>query len=286
MPLAGWTLVERVLGWLHSQNVGKVVLNLHHLPDTITRVVGDGAHLSLSVRYSWEFPILGSAGGPRRALPLLDSDSFLIINGDTLCDVDLDALALAHESSRADVTLAVVRNPAPDHYNGIVADRNRRITGFVPKGRAADSWHFVGVQLARASMFESLPDGVAAETVAGIYRDHVSAGDRTLAVFPVDGAFLDVGTPRDYLIAALALAGSGNAIEDGAGISSSARVTESVVWGDSSIGPDVDLTRCIVASAAIPAGFKASDSVLVPSAVVRPSDNATVMGDIAKFSIA
>ena len=48
-----------------------VVLNLHHLPETIAAVVGDGADLGVRVRYSWEQPVLGSAGGPRHALPLL-----------------------------------------------------------------------------------------------------------------------------------------------------------------------------------------------------------------------
>ena len=51
--------------------VTDAVLNLHHLPHTLTRLVGDGTDLGMRVRYSWEMPVLGSAGGPRRALPLL-----------------------------------------------------------------------------------------------------------------------------------------------------------------------------------------------------------------------
>jgi NDP-sugar pyrophosphorylase family protein len=285
MPLGGRTLIERVLGWLQQQNVGKVVLNLHHLPESITRVVGDGAHLGLSVRYSWESPILGSAGGPRRALPLLDSDSFLIINGDTLCDVDLGALARAHDASGADVTLAAVPNPAPDRYNGIVTDEDHRITGFVPKGRAGDSWHFVGIQIVKASVFESVSDGAPAETIGGIYRERVAAGDRRFAILPVNRAFFDVGTPQDYLTAALAMADSDNAIEPGARISPRARVTESVVWANSEIGQDVELNRCVVAATAIPAGFKARDSILLPPTLVRPSDGASVTGNIARFPL-
>ena|SRR5690348_8544556 len=83
VPLGERTLVERVLEWLAGFGVDEVVVNLHHLPATITGVLGDGRHLGLSVRYSWEQPILGSAGGPRRALPLLSSDPVLVVNGDT-----------------------------------------------------------------------------------------------------------------------------------------------------------------------------------------------------------
>ena len=63
-------------------------------------MVGDGRDLGVRVRYSWENPVLGSAGGPRRALPLLDADRFLIVNGDTLTDLDLDGLAASHARQR------------------------------------------------------------------------------------------------------------------------------------------------------------------------------------------
>src|SRR5204863_216040 len=85
--------------WLVGQGIHDIVLNLHHLPATITRTVGDGSDLNARVRYSWENPVLGSAGGPKRALPLLvdsvatthgsrsaNSGRFLIVKGDRLTD--------------------------------------------------------------------------------------------------------------------------------------------------------------------------------------------------------
>src|SRR5947207_13722477 len=109
VPIAGQPLVTRIIRWLAGQQVRDLVLNLHHLPETITRNVGDGSGLGARVRYSWEFPILGSAGGPRKALPLLPDDDFFIINGDTLTDVDLLALAKSHRESGALVTMAVLK---------------------------------------------------------------------------------------------------------------------------------------------------------------------------------
>ena len=71
LPVAGQPLVVRILRWLRAGGVTDVVLNLHHLPETLTRIVGDGQDLGVRVRYSWETPVLGSAGGPqtRRAPP-------------------------------------------------------------------------------------------------------------------------------------------------------------------------------------------------------------------------
>ena len=66
LPVAGEALARRVLRWLAGAGVTDAVLNLHHLPHTLTAIVGDGSDLDLRVRYSWEMPVLGSAGGPRR----------------------------------------------------------------------------------------------------------------------------------------------------------------------------------------------------------------------------
>ena len=91
VPVAGQPLVRRILAQLRAAGVSEAVLNLHLLPHTIAGVVGDGSDLGMRVRYSWERPILGSAGGPRLALPLLDESTFLITNGDTLTDAGIPA---------------------------------------------------------------------------------------------------------------------------------------------------------------------------------------------------
>ena len=85
----------------------------------------------MRVRYSWENPVLGSAGGPRHALPLLvdqkpeDAGSFLLINGDTLTDMRLDDIVETHRASGALVTMALTRNPRPDVYGGVVVEHLR-----------------------------------------------------------------------------------------------------------------------------------------------------------------
>src|SRR5712691_11345965 len=100
IPVAGEPLVRRIIAWLAAHGVTDLVLNLHHLPATISSIVGDGRDLGVRVRYSWEQPrILGSAGGPRLAAPIVGTERFFIVNGDTLTDVDLRALADAHSAS-------------------------------------------------------------------------------------------------------------------------------------------------------------------------------------------
>lgn len=282
VPLGSSTLIERLLDWLRREGVRDVVLNLHHLPHSITRVVGDGAHLGLRARYSWEPVILGSAGGPRRALPLMNAETFLIVNGDTLCDFSLASMLDAHERTNADVTLAVVANPAPDQYNGIVLDGEDRVTGWVPKGRAQGSWHFIGVQVARAGVFANLADGVPAESVSGLYQTLLTQPGR-LRAFRPDTSFLDVGTPRDYLEAALSLSGPRPKAQ-GRRPEAEGASGRTVVWPEALVDPGAVLTECIVAgNIEVRAGFNARQAVLVPASVVKTGDRAQVRNGIAVF---
>jgi NDP-sugar pyrophosphorylase family protein len=287
VPLGGRTIIERILEHLWHHGIRDVVLNLHHRAETITRVVGDGAHLGLRVRYSWEQPALGSAGGPRLALPLLEAETFFIVNGDTLSDVPLAPLVGSHKRSRAMATLAVVPNPAPDRYNGIVLDHEHTVFGFVPKGRAHGSWHFVGVQVVQATTFEMLEAGVPAETVAGIYRDMAAHMPGSLHGLPIPARFIDVGTPRDYLSAAFTVtraAESGAVIERGARVDPTARLVRSVVWPEAQIDAGVQLESCIVAGAVrIPSGFRAESATLVPASVARDGDDVRIVDDVAVF---
>jgi mannose-1-phosphate guanylyltransferase len=293
VPVAGRSLVERVLDWLVAQEVTDVVLNLHHRPETITSIVGDGSHMGLRVRYSWEMPLLGSAGGPRHALDLLDAETFFVVNGDTLCDVALAPLANVHHASAAGVTMAVVPNQSPDRYNGLVLDSDDVVTGFVPRGQADGSWHFTGVQVANASVFAGLPDQVPAESVHGVYQTLMRPGTGGLAAHRVDGPFHDVGTPAEYLRTALSLNGSASLAAEGAAstgnrlaaVSDDAHVTRSIVWPGATIDAQAALDECIVTNVYVPRGFAATRSIIVPAEICRPADRARITGDVACFPL-
>src|SRR3954453_19030776 len=142
-PVDGDPLARRTIRWLVSQGVDDLVLNLHHKPESITAAVGDGGDLRARARYSWESPVLGSAGGPRHALPLvLDGASgttFVLVNGDTLTDVALRRMIDHHRRSGALVTMALIPNPRPEKYGGVLLDEAQAITGFTRRGSTEPS---------------------------------------------------------------------------------------------------------------------------------------------------
>jgi len=200
MPIGGEPLVRRILRWLAHEQVADVVVNLHYLPETIAAVVGDGSDLGVRVRYSWEQPaILGSAGGPRHALPIIGSSSFFIVNGDTLTDLPLAPLAEVHTSSGALVTMALIPNREPDRYGGAVLDAGGSVIGFAPRGGSArGSYHVIGVQAAQAEAFEGLTDGEPVNSVRGLYEQLIAATPGSIRGYVSEARFWDIGTPEDY----------------------------------------------------------------------------------------
>jgi mannose-1-phosphate guanylyltransferase len=255
LPVAGKPLVVRILEWLRNGGVSDAVLNLHHLPFTLTGIVGDGSALDMRVRYSWEVPILGSAGGPRRALPLLfagqsgSRHTFLIVNGDTLNDLELPAVIDDHRSSGALVTMALVPNREPEKHRGLLVSPDGAITGRAPIGSREPSFHFFGVQVVEAEAFARVPENTAYETVAGLYLELIAERPGSVRAFRCESQYLDIGTPSDYLATSLRIAAAdGRSISAGARtrIQQSARIDRSVLWDDVVIEDDVMLRECIV----------------------------------------
>ena len=252
LPVGDQAIVERILRWLAGHGVTDAVLNLHHLPHTITSIVGDGVD-GVRVRYSWETPVLGSAGGPRRALPLLGTSPFLIVNGDTLTNVDVGAMVDAHKRSGALVTMAVIPNVEPAKYGGVVVD-GTHVRGFARAGSAEPSYHFIGVQVVEAEVFAPLRDDVPSESVKEVYPALIAARPGSVRAFVSEAEFFDIGTPADYLSTCLRFAPPGSRIPD-PGSRPGARLDECVVWQDVDVADDVRLRRCILTDGVrIPAG--------------------------------
>lgn len=250
IPLAGVPLIVRIIEWLRQGGVTKVVINLHHRPETITTVVGHGAALGVEVRYSWERRLLGSAGGPRHALALLDEDPFLVVNGDTLANVDVAALERAHRHADALVTLAVTPSPAPEKYGGVLLTTDgRHVERFVRPGTAPrHPDHFLGIQVAQHEAFASLADNEPAESVWGHYPVLMRRSSTAVAAHRCAVDFEDIGTIEDYLAATARRMGpAASIIGERCHIAPSAVVRRSVLWDDVHIGAEARVEGCVIA---------------------------------------
>ncbi len=282
-PVDGDALARRTIRWLVGHGIRDLVLNLHHKPETIAAAVGDGQDLGARVRYSWESSVLGSAGGPRHALPLIldgrrpspaggagvAADTFVLVNGDTLTDVDLPAMIRHHHERGALVSMALIPNPRPDKYGGVLVDERGAITAFTRRGSPGPSLHFIGPQVVHASVFADLPDGVPSESVLEVYPRLMRERPGSVIGFAGDWTFQDIGTPADLLATSLALAAADGRADRprwgrGVRVDPSARVRRSVLWDAVTIAAGAEIVECVIADGvAIPAGARYLRSAIV-----------------------
>jgi mannose-1-phosphate guanylyltransferase len=132
-PIANKPALYHILRLLHAHGLREVVINLHHLPDQITGYFGDGTALGMHIEYSYERELLGTAGGVKNNAAFLGCDTFLIMSGDALTDIDLTGLVAAHRRYGSIATMAVKEVADPSLYGVVVCDDEDKVVAFQEK---------------------------------------------------------------------------------------------------------------------------------------------------------
>ena len=285
-PLLHWTLEH-----LARHGVDDVVVNLHHLPDTVSEALEEWPRSAMRLRYSREDRILGTAGGPRAIRDLFGDEPFLLINGDTLFNFDVGRLVQRHRASGAQATLALLPNPDPRLYGPVVTDASGRVLSIAGRPRRARGTRslFTGVHVLDPVLLDRLPAG-ASDSVLDLYVPMLAAGERVQGV-RLRGAWYDFGRPSLYRDAQLKLLpGRGRdrvllhpaaqvaptarlrraVVGEGARIGAEARVERSILWDAATVEEGARLDGAIVASGAVVrSGEWAKEVVVVPRRALK-----------------
>lgn len=177
-------LIEHHLYSLSKAGFNNVVINIGHLGQQIIDRIGDGSQYKLSIQYSDERNgVLETGGGIFKALPLLKSENFLVINGDIWSDFDLSLLpekidSLAH--------LVLVNNPV-HHLQG---DFSLQGNLLCEKNDADPSWTYSGIGIYSHALFQKCEEERFA--LAPLLREHLAEGQITGEVY--NGLWFDIGS--------------------------------------------------------------------------------------------
>jgi mannose-1-phosphate guanylyltransferase len=209
LPVCDLPILRYGIANLVGHGITELVINVHHRGDVIEREIGDGARFGARVRYSHEAVLLGTGGGLKHALPLLDPDGrdqpFLSLNGKLIFDVDLPALIDAFARAPRDTLGMMVVRRVPDAKDWGVLDVRRDDDGLRIADFFGDGDHmFCGVHVTRPSVVARLPDGEACMIRQG-YHPWIKAGARVAAWEHERGYFAEHSTPERYLASSVAL---------------------------------------------------------------------------------
>jgi NDP-sugar pyrophosphorylase family protein len=200
MRVGGRPLLEHLLAFLCAGGIDEVVINLHHLGHLIAEHVGDGARFGLRVHYSWEDPILDTGGGIKRAEPLLAGEPFVVVNGDSLLEVDLAEVIAFHRARGGLATIAVRADPDAARW-GLVEidadDRVRRIAGR-PAGDVGANlrgFMFPGLHVLEPGIFAWMAAGVPFGIMRVTYPQLIAAGVPVYG-WVTTGRWLTIDTPE------------------------------------------------------------------------------------------
>ena len=129
VPLVDKPVVVHIVELLKRHGITKVVLTLQYMADMMQDYFGDGSAMDMDFQYSIEEIPLGTAGSVKNAQKHLD-ETFIVISGDAVTDIDLGAVIDFHQRKGALATLTLYRVPNPLEYGVVIIDDQRRIQEF------------------------------------------------------------------------------------------------------------------------------------------------------------
>jgi NDP-sugar pyrophosphorylase family protein len=191
----GRPFLAYLLDQLKAAGVRRTVLCTGYLGGQVKETFGND-YRGIELLYSEERAPLGTGGAVRLALPLLDSDPVIIMNGDSFCDANLDEFLIRHRTTQAKASLLLTRVPDVGRYGAVKTTSTGEIVAFEEKCDITGPGLInAGVYLVSPTVFQVIDPEVVVSLERDIFPGLINNG---LYGFQETGKFLDIGIPEDY----------------------------------------------------------------------------------------
>jgi mannose-1-phosphate guanylyltransferase len=270
LPVVDQTMIERVVRALGQHGVTEAILSLGYRPDAFMEAYPDGICAGVGLTYAVEPEPLDTAGAVRFAARAAGIDeTFIVVNGDVLTDLDVSGLWDFHHTHGGEGTIALTPVEDPSRYGVVPIDADQRVIEFVekpPVGTAPSNWVNAGTYVLEPSVLDRIDEGrkvsIERETFPGL------AADGSLYAVESSAYWLDAGTPESYLQAQLdiidGLRGEIEpAVHPSAYLEADATVTHSVVMQGAHVRSAVQLINSVL----LPGAHIEEGSVIIDSII-------------------
>lgn len=277
IPFLGKPLVGYVAEYVAEYGFKDVVVNLHHQPESVKKALGDGSDFGVNIHYTLEAPdILGTAGALDNARDLLRDETFLIVNGKIITDIDLHAALKTHQDSGAVATMVLKPNLGREKFT-MIETENGCVKGFGSFPQPNEYYEniplmFTGIHILEPEVFDYIPRGKYSDILPVFYLPAIEKGVK-IAAHVTEDRWFELSTIQRYLDISLAmLEGKSKGIFTGNQnrISNSAEVSDSILWDNVTIEDGAKLYRTIIADGVtIKSGEYFENAAIVLARMVR-----------------
>jgi mannose-1-phosphate guanylyltransferase/phosphomannomutase len=199
VPIVGKPCMEHILELLREHGFEDVVVTVAFLPQAIRSYFGDGTSLGLNIQYSVEENPLGTAGSVRLASDALD-DTFLVISGDALCDIDLQQIVEFHKEKGAAVTIGLKSVENPLEFGIVVTDEDGKVERFLEKpswGQVFSDTINTGIYVLEPEVLKHIPTDRPYDFSKELFPLLLEMG-RPIYGYVCEGYWQDIGNLDQY----------------------------------------------------------------------------------------
>lgn len=286
LPFLNRPLIQYSLDLFRRARIDEIIVNLHHLPETVVEAVERDPR----VHFSYEAEILGTGGAISNVREFLAGRPFVTSNGKIYLEDDLTQAIDFHHDSGALVTMILAPYPENGRLNPVLLGPDDRVIGFgshlletepsEPAHRIPRRFAFTGVQIMAPEVLHLLPGG-AFDTVKDFYPDLIRQGHSILG-FPTNTFWCESSSPVSYLENSVRLLqhrgrdslgdypegvrARASVVAPGTRIGRGTQLEQSILWQGAEVGLECSLNRVIVTGGVvIPDGTQLEDVVLTPA---------------------
>ncbi len=291
IPFLNRPLICHAVGLLGRLPLSELIVNLHHLPDSVVAALGEATP---RIHYSPEESLLGTAGAVGRVRARLKDDPFVVCNGKIYFEEDLHNVVSFHRDRGAFATLVLVPHLGEQGFRPVRVNRAGRVVGFGQVSHPEDSlesYTFTGVQVLSQGVLDFIPDG-SSDLVDDLYLGLIREGYPVLG-FVSKARWCECSTPERYLSKSLEVLDSrgldymaGSTLDKDAchrsvvgqrvEVSPGSSLEQCVVWDDVLIGPACSLSNTIVLSdVQLPPKTNLSNVIITPANQPEKSQSAS-----------
>ncbi len=199
VPMCGRPMMEYIISSLKELKIEETFVTLHYLGWQIQSYFGAGEKFNLKISYSYEEKPLGTAGCVKLLEGKLD-DTFLIVSGDSLTDIDLKTAIKEHKKKKAIASIILTRVKNPLEYGVVITDSDGYVSRFLEK----PGWEEVfsdtvntGIYVMEPEIFKYIPEDTVFDFSKDLFPKLMEKGKKIAGII-ASGYWCDVGNLQQY----------------------------------------------------------------------------------------